>query len=411
MLSVRNRTGHGYRGAAYTAAAVIGVATSATVWWLIKPSSAGQHELAAVIRQRGVFNDAQPGQQDLILAKVLSTDSLHYALRDSHFAPDDNPSADEPETLESVRTRLRIDIGQTDEAGMQTVTVRWTGAKSPSAARLINVLARRLLEGGSHAHRHTEGDLRQMELEYAAARQTATDAERRLSEARQQFEAALAVAHETDQTPVVAASPPEETLAGEPTLAPPLDAAKNSWFLFRQQLADLESRRQELAERLMPEHPEMKAIDEKIVTLRARLAQQPPTPAVHAITRPAPVRSVLPLPGEDATKTAARLATRGEALVAAEAEYASAIGRERVAWQSFCAARNRSLAEIQPARFATAPAERTWTRGCIATLCGTLCGALVALIWPARRLTFSTVEEVRAVTRLPVIALSRHTLN
>lgn len=420
MLRASNRTNQAPRRAAYMAAAVIGFSTSAVVWWLLIPSSSIQQEVAAVVRQRGLFNDAQPGQQDLALARLLSTEHLTSAIDDSRFADEGDTSLKGADAVEGIRARLRIDVAPRDKAGMQALTVRWTGARSASAARLVNVLARRLVDGGTRASAETpmvgayphgvEGQRGQLESAYAAAKQAASNAERAVNDARQQFEAALAAARTAEQENNVVSPAHVAARPGEPTPAPPLDAARNSWFLFHQQLADLENRRQELSERLMPEHPEMKALDEKIFTLRSQVAQQPPLPS-PTTQPPAPVMGTAAPQRERDSYAAAQLEMRGQELTAAQAEFASAVGRERAAWQALRAVNNRSVIEMEPAKFTPPRTGHAATRTFITALCGALSGVFAALVWPVRRLTFSTVEEVRAVTQLPVIAISRHSLN
>lgn len=392
--------------AALAAAVAAGLASFCLVWQVLKPAASPQPQLAAVARMRGPSDDTQLAQRELAVAALLSPENLSAAMRDAGLPTDASETAlGHRDSVEKVRERLRIELGAADAAGMQTVAIRWTGEASPSTARLVNLLARRL------AQRLSAPDTASQEAAHNLARQTVREASKALSEARGRLASAVTAAGSV-QEPEPASPVPANEDSEAPHLAPPREAVRDRGFLLGQQLADLESRRQTLSERLMPEHPEMKALDAEIAVLRTRLADQPPPQDAAYVRRTAPEPIAPSTRASDHQAVTAQIAELADELAAAQAEYESAAAQERVAWQAINARRNGDVTQIEPAVVASVPsAGQPWQRWLIASLCGLMSFALVLAFWPRPRLTFSTVEEVRAVTRLPVVAVSRRSLN
>jgi hypothetical protein len=379
---------------AILAASAAGLAACALVWLLLKPAVVDPAPIAAVIRERGLLDDQRLPPPEAVFATLLSHKRLRQAAHQAGFA------ASDIDAVEKLRRHLRVDVGDADEAGVQTIAVRWTGQPSEQAVLLVNALARRCLEELAETHRAL------YESAHAAAECQVSDASRTLSDVRQRLAASLARARGriTDERRRVAP-------AVTPTLAPQLaiDPERDARLLLSKQLADLESRRLALSDRLMPEHPEMKALDEKIIAVQSRLASRPYLEADHGpvldVDRTPPV--LAPSMEPDENEDTAELAGISAELLAAEEKYAAAVEQERSRLKQLGTARSRSLSEMEPARAAIVSAKIGWQTWFSAALCGLLTSGLVLGVWPVRRTTFSTVEEVGAVTRLPVIALSR----
>jgi hypothetical protein len=196
-----------------------------------------------------------------------------------------------------------------------------------------------------------------------------------------------------------------------PHLAPPREPGRDSWLLLEQQLADLEIRRQALSERLMPEHPQMKALDQKMSALRTRLADQPPPTHTPPHSRTAALPPIAALTAASEHGFTAHIAALADDLAAAQSAYETAAAQERATWQAMNTRAYDGLVELEPATTPPPAVVHGGQYRLIASLCGLMSFALVLAFWPKHRLTFSSVEEVRAVTRLPVVAVSRRSLN
>ncbi|MGH7140409.1 MAG: hypothetical protein ACREHD_32140, partial [Pirellulales bacterium] len=125
--------------AALGAAIATGMAAFALVWKLLEPEAVPQTPIAAVAHLRGLVEDTKLGERDILLAALLSPENLRSAIREARLSMGDGEAASANSGfVEKVRDRLRIDLGRTDEAGVQTIAIRWTGPLSPPAARLVN---------------------------------------------------------------------------------------------------------------------------------------------------------------------------------------------------------------------------------------------------------------------------------
>jgi hypothetical protein len=167
-----------------------------------------------------------------------------------------------------------------------------------------------------------------------------------------------------------------------------------------------------LGDRLMPEHPEMRALDDKIAALRASLGQRSGPVPTYRDERP----SFEPIPAPerqtaDYDALGTKLGKLGQQLLVAQAQLESAAEQERSSWQALCTARTRTVAEIETATVVRAAIIGGWQRWLVAVFCGLFSGGLVLAIWPSPLATFRSVEEVRAVTHLPVVVVPRSALN
>ncbi|HVX15558.1 MAG TPA: hypothetical protein VHC22_30505 [Pirellulales bacterium] len=395
-----------FRPAALVASAAASLAAFALSLILLTPTSVDYGRLAAVIRERGLSDSADAVQREQAIAELLNSEHLKSALLEADFGSLDTLADEESVTfIENVRERLRVDLGSPDKAGVHTTVLRWTGDESSLAAtRLLNVLARRL------AARSAGGDVAHFEESYEAARQRARDASQAVVEARHELESVAAEASSAGTRSANMPIPPREHRVSQPVPASLPD--QEDWQLLEQQLGDLERRRQMLGDRLMPEHPEMRALDEKIAALRASVGNRSaPVPSYQA-QRSSPEPTLAPerrTTDYDALGT--RLGKLGQELLVAQAQLESAAEQERSSWQALCTAKTRAVAEIETATVVRAATIGSWQRWLVAALCGLIFGGLVLAIWPSPLATFRTVEEVRAVTHLPVVVVPRGSLN
>jgi hypothetical protein len=394
-----------YKLEARLAAVAAGLVAFACTWLLLAPAAIKLTQPTAVVRQRHRSDPAEVLPPEQAIAALLSAQHLGEAIHEANFMADADLPVGSAEWVEYVRENVRIDLGVPDEAGMQTTVLRWTGRlPNAGAARLLNVLARRLAMQPATS----DGGLR--EAQHRSAQQAVQAARHAVDDTRRQLDAALTAQrdHSVIIEDAVARSKPVE----QPRQASAIAPEQDDRFLLQQRLLDLETRRQALAERLMPEHPEMKAIDQKIAAMRMGLTNRPPAPseplpdvAMNTIEPPAalPEQGVL----------ADRVRQLSQALLAAQEAYTSACDRERTCWRALEAMRATPLAEIEPARMDT-PTKATgvaWRRWLVSLTTALTCGGSVLALWPRRRANFTTVEEVRAATRLPVIVVSRGSLN
>lgn len=253
-------------------------------------------------------------------------------------------------------------------------------------------------------------DVGSYQRRYDAAHADVSAAAEAVDQARQRLDSAVVAA--TDAASAVMEVKPRPRTDGTDQAAA---ASPEDVVLLRQQLIDIEAQQQTLAERLTPEHPQMKALDEKLDTLRSALAN-----------RSAPHIEHLPDVGNDAVDQDAEVPTlapekpeladtrqHAQALLAAQQRYAASVQRERACWQELTNAPRRLVAEVEPATSAVLEQKRSLSgyRWLISLMAATLLGGLVTAIWPVPRHTFSSAEEVRAFTRLPVVVIERAALN
>jgi hypothetical protein len=393
----------GYRvGGRLVAAIASALVAFCVTWQVLKPAPTTQPELTTIVRERGLFA-TEVAQQELAIGQLVSPENLVSAISEAQFQMS-GPVGSSAESIQAVRDRLRVDVSAPDKAGVQTMTVRWVGNASTSAAQLLNMLARRFVT------QVASRDAGAYEASHAAARQALTEASRAVDDARHELESVVAAARvPRRESPAVS---PTHSPTHAPRLAPRPEPDRDAWGLLGQQLTELESRRQALAERLMPEHPEMVALDEKIATLRTRLGNAFQAEANNAsIAEPTPTRAAVPDFTPQEAPMTSEIVRWGEELATAQKRYASAAERERASWEALCSARNRLVAEIEPAMFSPVAVLPSWPRWFVSLLTAAVCGLLMQVVWPRRKLTFSTAEEVRAATHLPVVIVSRASLN
>ncbi|HJT34008.1 MAG TPA: hypothetical protein VJ783_18325 [Pirellulales bacterium] len=336
------------------------------------------------------------GDLEIAAARLLTIEQLSRALRESRF-PAARGIADVAlaEAAEKVRPSLRVDIDPGGRGDTPAVTIRWIGDTStPGVLTLVNWLAQHF------------NDAPQAER-IVAAEQSHQAAAAKLHEAND----AVAIAEESFQRAIAEAELPEiedlhsarrttDVHAMEPAGGSSSAAGRSSPL--QAQLDELESQRGSLAERLMPAHPEMRALDEQIAAVRAKLAEAPAIDSPPAVAVPVPPRAS---PYGPASNLPA-IGRQWEAVHVARRRQEAAAGEERLAWQRLTQSRAGRSVEILPATSA-GPSGPTvaWWRAAAAGLAGWLAGWLVLVFWPSPTAPLTTIEQIRRTTRLPVIAV------
>ncbi len=348
----------------------------------------------AVVRQT-----AGGGDWEIAAAQLLTVEQLSRALRESQF-PAAQGIADMAlaEVAERVRSNLRVDLAPGGRGAPPTATIRWIGDRgTPGAAALMNWLA------------HHFVDIRQTDR-IAAAEQTHRAAAAKLREATedvraadQSFQRALADAGRSEGRDLPATPPTIEEPSLESAAATPAGARPARRAQLQSQLAELEAQRSALAERLMPAHPEMKALDTQIASLRAKLAD------TAALETPGDV-ALPPPPAGEASKDAAPhwagLHRQWQAVATARRQHETALAAERAAWEWLTRSKSGEPVEIVPASPAPSAApEAGWWKSAATGLAAWLAGWLVLVCWPSPTAPLTTAEQVRRATRLPVIAV------
>lgn len=403
LLRMRTRTHHARPTPSAILTALLAIAAGfAGVWFLYPTVRIGPSRPAATVKLRAVRGDHSSELLERAVAELFRTETLAVALSDVRVAG--VPIAI-GEVVEKVREALRADIGSVGVGGMQEVKIRWTGdPQDATALPVVNLLAHQF------ATTVVNQQLAPYRMAHDAALAELRAAERATNEISQQIDGDL-VSLET-QPPAVSSSMVSEpkVRADEISAAPGASESQETRFL-RQRLIDLESRRQSLLDRLTPEHPEMKTLDEKIEQLRSTLSLQHELPQ----ERIARTTTTTLQQAEDTSAMATRAAklrqTR-QALLAAQARYQTAQTREQSCLQKLVDASTNLVAEIEPAvpNSVVDTAAVTWRRSLLAGMSALMCGALVIACWPGPR-TLSSAEEVRSVTHLPVVIVECATMN
>jgi hypothetical protein len=376
----------------------------ALTWLLVVPPANPPSQPAAKLRVRVGKGDRSELAMDEAVARVVSQENLAETLAHSGMLAGAKSSVAH-DAAEELRERIRVDIRVPDEAGVQEVLIRWAGdPREPLAGRLVKALSRQL------AARLATKDPSAPQREYEAARSELSAAAAALTDIRAQFETALDALGRAQIDRRALASRQEDTSA-EPTVgAPPNVAEADETQLLRQRLLEVEQRRQLLADRLTPEHPEMRALDEKIDELRSAIARRPETPKQR---RPVVAVAREDRAGETPDEQAiTRRRQLWQATLEAQNRYAAALAQERTCWRSLALARGHLVAEIESTRETGVSVEpAAWRRWLVSLSVALLCVGLIFAAWPRRRQTFASAEEVRAITRLPVVVVQSASLN
>lgn len=338
------------------------------------------------------------GDLEIAAARLLTIEQLSRALRESRF-PAVQAIADVSlaEAAEQVRPNLRVDIDPGERGSAPAVTIRWIGDPStPGAVPLVNWLAQHFNDA-PQAERVAAA-----EQSHQAAATKLREASDAVATAENGFERALADAElpETEDLPNTRRTIDADAM--EPARGSPSGALRQAQL--QAQLDELESQRSSLAERLMPAHPEMRALDAQIAAVHAKLGDVP-VPENPPAAAPAP-----PAPPHDSPYGSASsfsdIGRQWEAVRTAQRHHDSAAGEERLAWERLTHSRAGRSIEVVPASLAR-PSGPTvaWWRAAAAGLAGWLAGWIVLVLWPSPTAPLTTTEQVRRATRLPVIAV------
>lgn len=349
---------------------------------------------AAVVRRI-----AGGGDLEIAAARLLTIEQLSRALRESRFpAVQGNADVLLAEAAEQVRPNLRVDIDPGERGSAPAITIRWIGDPStPGAVPLVNWLAQHFNDT-PQAER-----IAAAEQSHQAAAEKLREASDGLRTAENSFQRALADAELPEIEDLPGTRHEKDVQAIEPAGGSPSTAGRRAQL--QAQLDELESQRSSLSERLMPAHPEMRALDTQIAAIRAKLVDDPtpegPLPAAVP-TPPAPPRDS----PYGSASSFSDIGRQWEAVLVARRYQDAAAGEERLAWERLAQSRVGRSLEIVPASLAR-PSGPTvaWWRAAAAGLAGWLAGWLVLVLWPSPTAPLTTTEQVRRATRLPVIAV------
>lgn len=337
------------------------------------------------------------GDLEIAAARLLTIEQLSMALRESRF-PAVQRLADVSlaEAAEQVRPNLRVDIDPGGRGAPPTATIRWIGDTStPGAVMLVNWLAQHFNDA-PQAERIAAAE--QSHLAAAAKLREASDA---VVTAENNFQQTLAKAELPQIDDLSNTRRTTDAEAIEPAIGPPLGAGRRAQL--QAQLDELESQRSSLAERLMPAHPEMRALDTQIAGVRAKLAEAPVLKNPPAAALPAPPEPPRASP-YGAAADLSNISRPWEAVLVARRHHDTAAGEERLAWERLTQIRASRSVEIVPASLARPSGPSVaWWRAAATGLAGWFMGWLVLVVWPSPTAPLTSIEQVRRATRLPVI--------
>lgn len=348
---------------------------------------------SAVVRDAA----ASLGDVEVAAARLLSLEQIASALRDSRFpAAHARTDAALAGVAEQIRPSLRVDVQPSAGGEASRIAIRWTGDPStPGAAALVNQLAHDFAR-----IRQADGVAAAQRSRHAAAARV-REAANALRTAESDFESVLADSDPLERGQRASEPAATEAITTESADTPP-SATSARRAQLQSQLAELESQRSLLAERLMPAHPEMRAIETQIAALRAKLAgSASPETASESLRVPQPV----PVRERDSSPVdLTQVRREWRTVLLARREYDSAVNQERSAWQASAQSGTAGPVEILPAALAPPGAsEIAWWKIAAAGLPAWLAGWLVLVFWPSPSAPLTTADQVRRATRLPVV--------
>lgn len=424
-------------GTVCVAAACASLATLIIAWLVLAPVTARlPGVLPAVTLQ---WKTRAASDRNPATAPEVDTESLSRALVaiDYSRARGLRPAA-LAALAERVRPSLRLEAlanEWTTPQGTSGVTLLWRGAaRDPNAAALVEALAREL------AVRWQTQAVQREEQASDEAAQALSAATAKVQKLQAEFDAVLTRLAEPDDAVGSAPQRVPPTAAG-PTLAPPEPAVNSPGIAARRtppaarqpsgyasasrqarlesELEDLEIKRDSLAERLTPSHPEMRALDEQIGELRAALAnasypavEEPlPEPGTASINEPssqlATTPAVVPLRNapwrmQSLTQTQAAWRRLAAALVARDK---AALAASRAQTELSQALRS-AVVERLPAAVSQSPVvEVAWSLVAVVLAAAGAAGWLAISCWPMPGAVVLDADDLRRTTRLPVIVV------
>lgn len=387
---------------ALTAIAAIGLYHT----WVRLGSSAD--EVVAVVYERRMLG---PGEQqasatDKIASEILSPACIRNAILAGASDESQRAAAPLSELVERWRKELRVDIEPGEERRPWSIFIRVGSSTSPQAAQIANAVAEQYCRSRrAAAAAEQRQSLRQAQTEAAKAQKTS-------AAIRSQLESQIDALRQAAGS-MAAASPArgEDNVHGEQQSVQRAELAQR-----REELAasitELEARKAALLERLMPAHPDVRAIDGEIAAARGSLERLPPdepSPDDGFPALPEPPLAAGELPPDAAKKLAESLEEIHKlrrALSHAEANLERAELAERRAWQRIVEVDLSQVASMKPAiAAAPRPLANEWP---LALLSGAV-GALVAWLLGARggsdADTFGDAEELEETLGFPVVGI------
>lgn len=424
-------------GALCVAAACAALATLIIAWLVLTPVKARLPGVAPAVTLQ--WQTSTSSYRKTAIAPVVDPESLSRALVAVDYC---GARGLRPVALAALAERVRPSLHLeplanewTNSPGTSGVALRWRGAaRDPNAAALVEALAREL------ASRWQTQTVQRDEQASEEATQALSAATTKIQELQVEFDQALTRLGELGEgvgntprgVPPTAAGPtlaPPEPAVNSPGIAasrtPPAARHPSGYALASRQarleseLEDLEIKRDSLAERLTPSHPEMRALDEQIGEVRAALANasypavEEPLPEPGTASRnelssqAAAAPAVVPLRNapwrmQSLTQTQAAWRRLAAALVARDK---AALAASRAQTELRQALRS-AVVERLPATVSQPPVvEVAWSLVAAVLAAAGAAGWLVISFWPMSGAVVLDADDLRQTTRLPVIVV------
>jgi hypothetical protein len=235
-----------------------------------------------------------------------------------------------PTRVASIRESLAVEVSESASTREVRVAISCSDSNPQLASDVVNLLAQRYADGCRNKLR-TE-----MEQVCTKAREAATRARSERTAAKASLDSFLGAYFRQAETAVKAG--PALSPTGKEDSKSTVMVQNPRWEAARQELGQLQERREELLVTKTPLHPTVQRQDEKIAELKVRLAaipQQVPqasgaTPASSSSSSTPPKPPAKTLESREATQTHERLRA---ALDRAEENCERTAQAERVAWE------------------------------------------------------------------------------
>lgn len=368
---------------------------AAGVIWTVWPAvfSIASSEALAIVRERRSIRAGEDVASaiELVAGEMLSPAALMSALHKTA----DAKATDEmlAAAAEELRGRLRVDVDP--GAGKQpwTISIRSTSSKD---APLINVLAE------EYCRARQAAVVAEQQAAYRAAQAASESARRSADQSQQELDRELErLAEQVDALSQRRAAPEvAKTQSGSamPEAGEPSPRRRE----LQGQIAELETQRAMLLEKLLPAHPEVQEVDSELEAARAQLeklaGESPPAGPQADPSLP---------PKEDETdRILADLAARRESHAQAWARAAQLVAAERQASEQALRRRQDEIVSLTPAPLsAPATARPSWQALAPAGVLALLAVLALGRQRAASPDVFCDADELEASLGVPLVGM------
>ncbi|HEV3003794.1 MAG TPA: hypothetical protein VGX78_05005 [Pirellulales bacterium] len=374
------------------------IASLAAGWLLTKPQSAA-YTSRAMVRETCAAGATIGFDAQAVVTALQSPEHIAAALQTIGAASAPAFGRDVEESTADVVRRLRITAETAPMTRRRTVTIRCLADEStPWAPALVNQLAKDYVASLRASVEARAAD------ELASALADAAHAESEANSARASLDAWLAARLVATKAQGAAHAASQEDRGDSTDPKPSVELLR--------QLKQLRARREALLERLMPRHPDVKAIDLEIGGVEKKIDQLDQNEA----TRPTPLRDRHPVAGEssmawDATSDA-QWRTLRDLVTEATARRAEAASKVDSAAVAMSKAHKDEFAQMTPAEVAVMPDDRPeWRNFAIVVAFGLLAACAATWRWPSapaivdRMATVAGTADFEAEFGVPVVGV------